>query len=84
MLQEAGELSFEKEDKRRDDAFAKLKKSQANAPPSKKTAVKTDIPFESVTYGFKQELFETCYKRITKRVALGKKKKKANNDLKNV
>lgn len=33
---------------------------------------------------FKQELFENCYKRISKRIAAAKKKAKANKDLKSV
>ena len=40
------------------------------------------MPFESVTFSFKQEMFDKCYTRIQKRIAAAKKKAKANKDLK--
>ena len=83
MLTETVDLCFEKEDKRREDAYAKIKKAAATQV-NKKVGTKADIPFEPVTIAFKQELFENCYKRIVKRIAAAKKKAKANKDLKSV
>ena len=83
MLKETVELCYTKEDKRREDQCVKEKKKLASQP-QKKPPTKYEIPLEAVTLAFKQELFETCYKRITKRIAAAKKKAKANKDLKSV
>ena len=68
MLLETVQLFFKKEDKRREDITAKERK-KASSVPGKKVPSKNDIHIEPVTMAFKQELFETCYKRIVKRIA---------------
>ena len=83
MLKETVELLYPQEDKRREDAFNKYKKSMVGQP-LKKYQSKYDIPMEPVTVAFGQELFDGCIKKITKRIAAAKKTAKPNRDLKNV
>ena len=51
MLVETVEICFDKEDKRREDAFNKIKKAATSN--NKKLGTKADIPFEPVTLGYK-------------------------------
>ena len=87
-MKEAVELCYAKEDKRIEDFFNKQNKKQKNDAKNGKSAAtginKADIPLESVTIAFKQELFEGCVKKIQKRINAKKKKAKANDDLKSV
>ena len=57
---------------------------QNSGSSAKKAPVKADIPLQAVCKGFKQELFEGCYKRILKRIKAAKKKATANKDLKGI
>lgn len=88
MVKEAVELCYAKEDKRIEDVLNKQNKKQKNDAKNGKSAAtginKADIPLESVTIAFKQELFEGCVKKIQKRINAKKKKAKANDDLKSV
>ena len=82
MLAEFVEICYSKEDKRREEAFAKDKRKNAvqqSPKPVNPARTKWDIPMEPVFFLYKQDLFEECYKKIKKRAS--KKKRGKNHDL---